>query len=250
MSSERTEGRHALIIAAGRGSRLRTSTANRPKPMVEVGGTPLIRRVIESAGAAGITRFTVVTGYLGDVLEDYLAREIPADVKVCCVRNPDWERPNGVSVLKARGFVPREFALLMSDHLFDPRILLLLYSTPLKNGFCRLAADFNPAGVPDLEDATKVSAVNGRLMDIGKEIRDYNAIDTGVFLCTEGIFSALEVSISRGEESLSAAVLELARRGKMEVADIGGLFWRDIDDEAGLLEAESAIVGKAVTFSS
>jgi len=48
MSSERTEDRHAIIIAAGRGSRLRTSTANRPKPMVEVGGTPLIRRVIEA----------------------------------------------------------------------------------------------------------------------------------------------------------------------------------------------------------
>jgi len=217
--------------------------------MVEVGGTPLIRRVIEAAGAAGIARFTVVTGYLGDVLEDYLARETPAGVKVSCIRNPEWERPNGVSVWKARGFVPREFALLMSDHLFDPRILRLLYSTPLEDGFCRLAADFNPGGVPDLEDATKVSAVGGRLMDIGKEIRDYNAVDTGVFLCTEGIFSALEAAISRGEESLSAAVLELARRGKMEVTDIGGLFWRDVDDEAGLLEAERAIVGKAVTFS-
>lgn len=228
---------------------MRMSTANRPKPMVEVGGTPLIRRVIEAAGAAGIARFTVVTGYLGDVLEDYLARETPAGVKVSCIRNPEWERPNGVSVWKARGFVPREFALLMSDHLFDPRILRLLYSTPLEDGFCRLAADFNPGGVPDLEDATKVSAVGGRLMDIGKEIRDYNAVDTGVFLCTEGIFSALEAAISRGEESLSAAVLELARRGKMEVTDIGGLFWRDVDDEAGLLEAERAIVGKAVTFS-
>jgi 1L-myo-inositol 1-phosphate cytidylyltransferase len=233
--------KHALIIAAGRGSRFKTDTAHRPKPLIEVNGTPLILHVLKSAGSAGLNQFTIITGYLGEVLEDYLAREVPNGMTVRCIRNPDWERPNGISVLKARGLMPRAFALLMSDHLFEPGIVRELASVPLKDGFCRLAVDFNHRGVPDLEDATKVMAVNGRVLDIGKKIDKYNGVDTGVFLCTEVIFSALDTSISRGAESLSDAVRVLALEGRMEAMDIGGLFWRDIDDETGLLNANAAI---------
>lgn len=232
---------HALIIAAGRGSRFKSGTERCPKPLLEVNGTPLILHVIRSACETGISRFTVVTGYLGEVLEDYLSRKTPAGVTVCFVRNPDWEKPNGISVLRAKGHVPPVFALLMADHLFDPRILRELASAPLNEGFCRLAVDFNPAGVPDLEDATKVLAVNGLVLDVGKSIEEYNGIDTGVFLCTDGIFTALELSISRGGESLSDGIRVLARQGKMEARGVGRLFWRDIDDEAGLFDARSAI---------
>jgi 1L-myo-inositol 1-phosphate cytidylyltransferase len=228
---------HALIIAAGRGSRFKSETEGRPKPLIEVNGIPLILHVIKSAGAAGINVFTIVTGYLGGVLEDYLARKAPEGMQVRFVRNEHWERPNGISVLKAKGLMPRAFALLMSDHFFDPGILRELASVPLPDGFCRLGVDFNIPAITDLEDATKVLAAEGRVLEIGKTIDNYNAVDTGVFLCTAGIFEALEKSITRGEESLSDAVRELARRGKMEARDIGGLFWRDIDDQAGLLDA-------------
>ncbi len=233
---------HALIIAAGRGSRFEAGTANRPKPLIEVAGIPLILRVVKSAQAAGIEHFTVVTGYRGEVLEEYLIREMSGmKTDVRCICNPEWERPNGISVFRARGMMPQAFALLMSDHLFDPRILRHAVSEPLESGRCRLAVDFNPSGIPDLEDATKVLAEGGRVLEIGKDIKKYNAIDTGVFVCTEGIFSALETAITRGEESLSGAVRELARLEKMEAVDVTGLFWRDVDDEIGLKDAEQAI---------
>ena len=87
---------HALIIAAGRGSRFEAGTANRPKPLIEVAGIPLILRVVKSAQAAGIEHFTVVTGYRGEVLEEYLIREMSGmKTDVRCIRNPEWERPNG-----------------------------------------------------------------------------------------------------------------------------------------------------------
>lgn len=240
MNSESTVN-HALVIAAGRGSRFKAGTERRPKPLIEVNGMPLILHVLKSAVAAGINRFTIVTGYLGEVLEDFLKSEVRAGILIEYIRNPDWERPNGISVLKAKGRVPRVFALLMSDHLFDPGILRELASVPLREGSCRLAVDFNPRGVPDLEDATKVKTDNGLVHDIGKNIENYNGIDTGVFLCTAGIFTALETSVARGGESLSDGVRVLARQGKMEAGDIGGRFWRDVDDEAGLTAAKAAL---------
>ena len=71
---------------------------------------------------------------------------------------------------------------------------------------CRLAVDFHPERISDLADATKVAVRDGRVTDIGKEITNYNAIDTGIFLCTRGIFEALETAISRGRETLSDGV--------------------------------------------
>ncbi|MDI9570004.1 MAG: NTP transferase domain-containing protein [Pseudomonadota bacterium] len=232
---------HALIIAAGRGRRFHADTELRPKPLIEIDGQPLIGHIIARAARAGISRFTVVTGYRGEDLESYLARETPAGLCARCIRNPEWERPNGISVLTARDAVPEAFILLMADHLFDPRLLGKLLATPLAEGHCRLAVDFHPPGVPDLEDATKVRVADGRVLDIGKEIPHYNGIDTGVFLCTEGIFPALETAVSRERESLSEGVRELARQGRMEATDVTGLFWLDIDDEAGLIAAEAAL---------
>jgi choline kinase len=130
----------------------------------------------------------------------------------------------------------------MADHLFEAQILKNLLSTPLPSGHCRLAVDFHPEKIFDLADATKVTVQDGRVMDIGKRIINYNAIDTGIFLCSPGIFDALETAISRGEESLSDGIRDLARQERMEAMDIGDLFWQDVDDETSRLEVEKRLL--------
>ena len=237
-----TKIHHALIIAAGRGVRFGAATDSRPKPLIEVAGVPLLRRTLQTAWRAGIDHFAVVTGYRGEVLEDFLRQEISPGIEIQCLRNEEWERPNGLSVLRARGHVPGPFVLLMADHLFEAQILKKLFASPLPPGHCRLAVDFHPERIIDLADATKVGIKDGRVMDIGKEIKNYNAIDTGIFLCTQGIFDALETAISQKKESLSDGIRELARQGRMEAMDIGDLFWQDIDDEASRLEAEKRLL--------
>ena len=93
---------NGLIVAAGQGTRLRDKAIC--KPLIKIVGTPLIERVIASARRAGIETFTVVSGYRGDLLrtalDDFAARD---NVAIRHVINDDWERPNGVSVYKAKG---------------------------------------------------------------------------------------------------------------------------------------------------
>lgn len=67
----------AFILAAGMGSRLRPVTDTCPKPMVSVGGRPIIDRIIDSMKAAGITRFAANTHYLHTMLEDHLSNKKP-----------------------------------------------------------------------------------------------------------------------------------------------------------------------------
>jgi choline kinase len=233
--------RQALIIAAGRGVRFGTATYARPKPLIEVAGVPILRRTLLTAQKAGIDHFTVVTGYHGQVLEDFLRQEVGPPIEVQFLRNEDWQRPNGLSVLRAKGHLRGPFALLMADHLFEAHILNRLLATPLPPGHCRLAVDFQPERVFDLADATKVAVKDGRVTDIGKEIKTYNGVDTGIFLCSEAIFDALEIAMSKGQESLSDGIRELARQERMEAMDIGDLLWLDIDDEASRLEAEKRL---------
>ena len=233
---------HAVIIAAGSGMRFGKATQFRPKPLIDVAGVPLILRTILTARKAGIDHFTVVTGYRAEVIEDFLRREVPGDIFVQCVRNDKWQLPNGLSVLRAKGCAPERFVLLMSDHLFDADILKKLLADPLIPGHCRLAVDFRTENIVDLEDATKVLVEAGKLTDIGKEITCYNAIDTGIFLCSHALFDALEASASQGRESLSDGIRELIRNQCMEATDVSSLFWQDIDTARDLKEGKKRLL--------
>ena len=61
----------ALILAGGLGTRLREETEFKPKPMVEVGGKPILWHIMKNLAMQGIEDFTVATGYKGDSIKDY-----------------------------------------------------------------------------------------------------------------------------------------------------------------------------------
>ena len=67
-----------VILAGGQGTRLREETAFRPKPMVEVGGRPILWHVMKIYDHFGFHRFVVPVGYLGDMIKDVLPLLRPA----------------------------------------------------------------------------------------------------------------------------------------------------------------------------
>ena len=232
---------NCLIVAAGMGGRLRER--GQSKPLIPVNGVRLLERVIARARSAGVERFFVVSGYRGEdlraALDIFSAREA---IPIVHIRNDEWQRSNGVSVLKARPFLDGPFLLTMCDHLVDPAILRDLMASPLEPDTVTLAVDFNVAdSINDLDDVTRVMCANGRIVHIGKVIREFNAIDTGVFLCTPVIFDALEASQAGGDDSISGAMNVLARRDQARVFDIQGRLWLDVDDPATLDKAETLL---------
>lgn len=230
-----------LIIAAGMGTRL--SGVGDSKPLITLLGKPLIVRVIETVRKAGITHFCVVTGFNREKVESALnAVKEELQVTVDFVFNPEWEKQNGISVLKSKEVLHDSFLLVMTDHMFDPQILEKIKSTPMGNHAVKLAVDTRLVNNPyvDLDDVTKVlmNPVNNNIMDIGKTITHYNAYDTGIFRCTPALYDALEESIKKGDSSLSGGMKMLSARGQAGVMDIGDLFWIDVDNEEMLRKAE------------
>ena len=131
------------------------------------------------------------------------------------------------------------FLLAMCDHLVDPEILRSLMTPPLRSDAVTLAVDRN-LGNPlvNLDDVTRVRCPGERIERIGKLIPEYDAFDTGIFLCGPVMFEALAESQRRGDDSISGAMTVLASWEKAFVRDVGGRVWIDVDDPADFEKAE------------
>ena len=232
-----------LIIAAGQGTRLRSLAAS--KPLARVGGMPLVEHVVRRAAEGGASEFVVVTGYGAEPVEAFLADLAGrTGLRIEAVRNADWARPNGLSVLAAEARLDGDFILLMSDHLFDPAILRDMIAADRSGSDLLLASDFEIANpLLDLDDATKIELGEGlRIARIGKTLPRYDAIDTGIFIAGPALLDALRASLAAGGSgSLSEGVQALADSGRAFAWDCGGRWWLDVDDEAAFAKAEAAL---------
>ncbi len=233
----------AVILAAGKGTRIRGERQPRPKPLVRVGGLTLLKRAILTAKKAGITRFVVVVGCDGDQVRAALDGDPDLDgVELVWADNPDYELSNGVSVLKAAPHIEGEFFLMMADHVVDPAIYRVLQDEPARGGLV-LAVDRKLDTIFDMDDATKVvTDARERIVRIGKQLETYDAVDTGVFRCDPALFDVLEqVYADRGDTSLSDGVQALAAEKKARTADVGRAWWQDVDTPPTIDHAEKLL---------
>lgn len=88
-STGRARVRQAVILAGGRGRRLRPYTDDRPKPMVELNGKPILRHQLEWLAESGVEQVVVAAGYRARVIVDYLAAtRLPMAIQVVVEPTP------------------------------------------------------------------------------------------------------------------------------------------------------------------
>ncbi len=230
----------AVILMAGTGSRLRGSSQTIAKPLIPIGGRPLISYAIDSFDRAGVERVHAIVGPNGEELAAAVAPLLPTRMQFHPIPNPQWQRQNGVSLLMAAGKVRAPFLLTMGDHLFESAILdtLLREADPTR---LNLAIDKKIAAIFDLDDAMKVRVEGTRIAEIGKTLADYNAIDTGIFLCPETIFEYLRRVLKNDDCALADGVRLMAEEGNALAVDIGEAWWQDVDTPEMLARAEREI---------
>jgi histidinol-phosphate aminotransferase len=241
-STSRRELKRAVILAAGRGSRL-VAHDELPKPLKPIAGVPLLVRILRTLQGEGIQEAVIVVGWRGDTIKRALLAEPSLALELIFVDNPRYDRSNGVSLLAAKEWIEEgeDVLLSMADHLYAPELVRRVRESDLR-GACGLAVDRDIERCFDLDDATKVKLDGIRIADIGKEIDDYDAIDTGVFRVNSKLIHELEkVYETRGDASLSDGVRSLAATGEFVTIDAGDARWIDVDTPEAHARAEAMI---------
>lgn len=237
--SERPDGDpQVVILAAGNGHRLVLPEMGIPKPLYPVRGRALVDRVLAPFVARGLSRFVFVLGFRGAQIEEHFTAGHRDGLDVEFVFNPEYDADNGLSVLASSAKVDDHFILAMADHVFDTAALeRLLAAGPEPDGVT-LAIDRRPERVFDLAEATKACVAGDRVLAVDKTLREFDAVDTGLFYAGPALFGALRECRRLGQTRLSDGVNVLAARRRVRAVDVGDARWIDVDTPHALAELE------------
>jgi len=220
----------AVLLAAGLSTRIWSLTGGRPKGLLKICNRELVYRTVEFLRRRGINEFIVVVNpSTKDAYERFFSN---LRVNYTIVVNEFPEKGNGYSLLKAKNFVKGRFVLFMSDHLYEEEFI----EKALK-GF-GIVIDKSGEFI-DKEEATKVKIDKEKVVDIGKDLKDYDGYDTGFFVLDEEIF---KIAQKLYEEKESFSLSEVVKRAKLPVWEVSGLFWMDIDTPEDFERAKKLLI--------
>ncbi len=238
-----TKINRAIILAAGDGDRMGELTRDRPKVLLPIDKEePLVLSPIRALAAAGIRNIAIVVGYLADEVRRNLGDGSQYGVSLHYVENPQYLGGNAISAWKAKLWAVGEpIILCMGDHIIQPEIVRRLLSNNIITD--TLCVEYRPAFRHDIEEATKVALYeDGCIRDIGKKLKSWDALDTGVFLLTERFFNAVEeLARLRGNNIEMSDVIRfmVAQGHRFNTCDVSNCSWMDIDIEEDLELARS-----------
>ncbi len=222
----------AVLLAAGKGTRMRELTAEIPKPMLRVRGKPVLQHIVEGLRDAGVTDFLIVVGWRADAVREFFGDGAAFGIRIRYVTQVVQDGTGRVVEL-ARDFAgPDPFVLSYGDILVDAaNYRRLVELTPGTEAIVSVKRN---------EDVSKGGAVfvneNFELIDLREKPQPgeptspwYNA---GVYAFCPSIFqftAKLERS-PRGEYELTDAIRELALSGKrVQALELAG-DWADVRD--------------------
>jgi dTDP-glucose pyrophosphorylase len=224
--------RKAVLLAAGRGTRMRELTDELPKPMIPVRGKPILLHIVEGLKAAGIERFLIVVGYRAEVVRDFFGDGSALGIHVEYVTQVVQDGTGRVVGL-ARDFAGADpFVLSYGDILVNPanyRRLTML--EPRQEGLLTVKRneDVSKGGAVFVNDRFELTGLKEKPQPGEETSPWYNA---GIYTFRQSIFDfadRLQPS-RRGEYELTDAIPRLTEGGKIvQVIELEG-DWADVRD--------------------
>jgi dTDP-glucose pyrophosphorylase len=229
----------AVILAAGRGSRMGELTREIPKPMVEVCGKPILRYIVDGLRDAGIRKILVVVGYRKEVVQDHFQDGSAFGIQITYAEQVAQDG-TGKAVELAKAFCGSDpFILSYGDILVDSSCYIPLTRPDDAELMLtvRYTDDVSKGGAVYVNDAFEVVDLWEKQPPGQANTCWYNA---GIYTFKSTIFSYLArlQKSPRGEYELTDAIRATAQDGKkVKAVEIKG-YWADIRDPEVLAEVE------------
>ena len=240
--------RDAVILAAGRGTRMKGLTEDLPKPMLPVAGRPLLEHILMTLRDAGIERFVVITGYRAERIERHFGDGARLGVSIVYRRQAVRDGTARALLLARDDVADRPFLLAWGDILADPanyRALLKRFAA--KRGDGLLSVNW-------VEDPYRGAAVYVNADDRIERIVEKPARGTatthwnnaGIAVFRPRIFDyAASVKPSpRGEYEIPDAITAMLDAGSAIYAFPLEGFWSDVGTPEDLRRAEKLLRGQ------
>lgn len=222
----------AVILAAGKGTRLRQLTADRPKPMVKVGNSTALERIMSGICQAGIRDFVFVVGYRREVIEQYFGDGSKFGVKITYVHQREQTGTGSAVHLAAASVGDEPFLMSFGDIIIPPANYRAMVDTYQQTGAQAVLA------LNWVEDPYRGAAVyldeNNKVENIvekppkGTSTTNWN--NAGIFLFNPIIFqyTAKLTPSRRGEYELPQAIAQMIADGRhVQGLKLQG-YWGDI----------------------
>ncbi len=196
-----------VILCGGRGTRLQEHTASIPKPLVEIGGLPIVWHVIQIYAAQGFTDFVLATGYRRELIEAFTAGcDWPPGVGVECV-DTGLDTPTGGRLHALRDRIGgARFCATYADGVADVRLDALIAHHEEAGALATMTVVR-----PELQFGITELGADDRVRGFREKPRSEHWINGGFFICEPGMLGYLKRDSVLEREPLErlAAVGEL-----------------------------------------
>jgi len=230
----------AVILAAGRGTRISHLVKDIPKGFIEIGGTSLIQRSLSLLFKNGIQRVIIIGGHLSE----FYQKLAESDPRISVVINPLYADSGSMySFYAAKDTVAEDFLLLESDLIYEEGAIKALQETALHSAILL-------SGATSSGDEVYVHAPDGNLITMSKVLEDVPSVTgelVGISKISFQLFKKIiPVAERLFQETLKVeyerCLVETAKTEEIPVLKIDGLLWAEIDDESHLRRVETTIL--------
>lgn len=234
----------AIILAAGRGTRLYPYTQYVPKCLLDIGGVTILEHQLNHIRDCGISEVAIVVGFGFEKVENFLRSYDGLGMKIKTLYNPFYQTTNSlISLCIARGELDDDILIMNGDDVFEIEVINKVLSDSNEK-FCmpvKKKAAYE-------EEDMKITLEKNNIVDISKRVRSNVSAesvglrvfrDTGVEILKRAVEEEMRTAFSEKKWYISAVQRLINRGYRIQSLDIGNLFWMDVDYPVDLFKVRA-----------
>ena len=224
---------NTIILAAGKGTRMKNLTKYNPKPMLKVNGKCILEHTLDNLPDE-IDKIYIIIGYLGDKIRDYFGDNFNGKKIIYIEEKENYARGTAAMMELVKGIVFGKMLVLMGDDLYSKSDLEKMTKV---SDWAVLAQKVNH---PENVGVLKFDNDN-HVIDIIERPKEYvsNFANTGAYLIDERFFNYPLFKLENGEYGLPQTIINASKDIPIKI--IKARFWHSNNNEKDFKKAEKML---------